>query len=441
MPTPLSIWRGVEKLEPGTLLAYEGGAVRKERFWCPDFKESICSIPDAVSELGECLHRAVSSRLVSDVPFGVFLSGGLDSSAVAYYAAQTKKKEGGEIHTFSIGFSEESFDESRHAEVVAKYLDTIHHNKMLSGDDSLRVIPEIFSALDEPLADASLVPTYLLSRFAKEHVTVALGGDGGDELFAGYPTFQAEQVLRFYRMLPQVFRQEVIAPLVAHLPSSLENFSFDFKLKKFLDGAEEESVVRRHMRWLGTFDEAGCARLFTGDAWGALAGENVYAQAERALSESNSEDERNKLLFAYQRSYMMDGVLVKVDRASMQASLEVRAPFLDYMLVEFANRLPYEYKLRGLTTKYLLKKLMTGKLPEGIIHRKKQGFGSPIGAGLRGPLRGWAEELLSGDKRKDGLVDLRYPRELFAAHCGGRSNERKKLWNILVFLEWQKNYL
>lgn len=442
VPTPLSIWKGIEKLEPGTFLAHEGGVVRTERFWNPDFRESALSISDAVNGFDERLRRAVASRMVSDVPLGVFLSGGLDSSAVAYYAGEVKKKEGEKIHTFSIGFSEESFDESRHADIVAKHLGTIHHTQMLSGEDSLRAIPEIFAALDEPLADASIVPTYLLSRFAKTHVTVALGGDGGDELLAGYPTFQAERALRIYRMLPNAFRHRIVAPLVTHLPSSLENFSIDFKLKKFLEGAEEENIVRRHMRWLGTFDEAGRARLFTNDAWGALSGENVYAFAEDAFLASNSDDERNRLLFAYQRSYMMDEVMVKVDRASMQVALETRAPLLDHELVEFVNRLPYEYKLRGLTTKYLLKKLMTGRLPEGIIHRKKHGFSSPVGAWLRGPLRSWAEGLLFGGGRDHGgLIDLGYPRELFAAHCAGRSNERKKLWNMLAFLEWQRHYI
>ena len=438
VPTPYSIWKGIEKLEPGTFLVYENGKTRKERFWNPDFRETLINEHDALIQLDQHLSDAVSARLVSDVPLGIFLSGGLDSSTVAYYAAEAKRKEGKQIHTFSIGFSEKNFDESAYARAVAQHLDTIHHHQLLSGEDSLKAIPEIFSSLDEPLADASIIPTYLLSRFTKEHVTVALGGDGGDELFAGYPTFQAERTMSMYRMLPQVLRRGIVAPAIAHLPSSLGNFSLEFKLNKFLEGSEEGSLVRRHMRWLGTFNEQERAQLFTPQVWQSVRGDNVYFGAEHAFEESNAEDERNRLLFAYQRSYMMDEVLVKVDRASMQASLETRAPFLDRQVVEFANRLPYAYKLHGMTTKYLLKKVMEGKLPGDIIHRKKQGFGIPVGGWLRGPLHEWATELLSSH---DKTIDLRYARSLFEEHCAGKANHRKKLWNILVFLEWQQNFL
>ena len=441
VPTPLSIWQGVEKLAPGTFLVYEAGKIRKERFWNPDFSEITIGENEAREELDLRLKHAVSSRLVSDVPLGIFLSGGLDSSTIAYYAALAKRTEGKKIHTFSIGFAERSFDESRYAEEVAKHLDTIHHHKMLSGEDSLEVIPEIFSLLDEPMADASIIPTRLLSQFTKEHVTVALGGDGGDELFAGYPTFQAEHMMGFYNVIPQILRKGIIAPLIAHLPSTTRNFSMEFKLRKFLEGADDTNMVRRHMRWLGTFNECERQKLFTEDLWRSIEKDNVYKEAERAAAEANAHDERNKLLFAYQRSYMMDQVLVKVDRAGTQRSLETRAPFLDHALVEFANRLPYNYKLHGVTTKYLLKKVMEGKLPNNIIHRQKKGFGVPIGEWLRGPLREWAEGLLSDDApQKDGYIDLRYPRKLFSEHCSGKRDHRKKLWNILVFLEWQKHY-
>ncbi|MEK7118023.1 MAG: asparagine synthase (glutamine-hydrolyzing) [Patescibacteria group bacterium] len=444
VPTPLSIWKGMEKLEPGWFLVYEEGNIRKERFWNPDFHETPIAFADALTELDRRLRHAVSSRLISDVPLGIFLSGGLDSSTIAYYAARAKSERGEKIHTFSIGFSEKSFNESLYAENVAKHLDTIHHNRILSGEDSLKVISEIFSRLDEPLADASIIPTYLLSHFTKEHVTVALGGDGGDELFAGYPTFQAERMMGSYRAIPEVLRRGIIMPMITHIPSSLENFSLDFKLKKFLDGAEEESMACRHMRWLGTFNEADRSKLFTKDVWQIVKDENVYKEAERAMAESNAKDERNRLLFAYQRSYMMDQVLVKVDRASMQVALETRAPFLDYELVEFANRLPYAYKLHGFTTKHLLKKLMEGKLPNNIIYRKKQGFSVPVGAWLRGSLRAWAEELLSDEGRAARYgweIDLRHARRLFVEHLSGKQDHRKKLRNILTFLEWRRRFI
>lgn len=442
VPTPLAIWKGMAKLEPGTFLVYENGKTVSKRFWSPDFRETSITFPEALSQLDKHLGDAVSSRLISDVPLGVFLSGGLDSGAVAYYASRAKKEKGEKIHTFSIGFSEAGFDESRYAQVVAGHLDTTHHHKVLSGQDSLDIIPEILSTLDEPMADASIVPTYLLSRFTKEHVTVALGGDGGDELFAGYSTFQAERMMSAYRVFPRFLRRAVFAPLANLLPPSFGNFGIDFKVKKFLEGAEEKGIIGRHMRWLGTFGKEERSRLFTPAMWGEVENKNTDAAAEAYFAECNAEDERNRQLFVYQRTYMMDQVLVKVDRASMRAPLEVRAPFLDRALVEFVNRLPYNYKLRWMTTKYLLKTLMEGKLPHHIVHRKKQGFGVPVGAWLRGPLRSWAEGLLrENGSADDGTFDPRYARELFAEHLLGKHDHRKKLWNVLVFLEWQRRFL
>jgi len=422
VPTPLSIWKGMAKLEPGTFLVYQNGAVRKESFWQPDFKENHAGEREALEGLERRMDRAVSDRLIADVPLGVFLSGGLDSGAVAYYAARAKRALGGKLHTFSIGFSEADFDESRYARRVAEHLDTKHHHKVLSGKDSLAIIPEVLESLDEPMADASIVPTYLLSCFTKEHVTVALGGDGGDELFAGYPTFQAERMLFLYRALPKALRRKLLAPLVRALPPTFKNFGLEFKLKKFLEGAEEEGMARRHARWLGTFGEEERSRLFLTDAWREAGKENAYASAEAYFAECDAEDPRNRLLWMYQRTYMMDQVLVKVDRASMLSSLETRAPFLDRRVVEFAGRLPYAYKLHGMTTKYLLKKSMEGKLPNDIIHRKKHGFGVPVGRWLRGELRGWAEGLLAVEGSEgDGFFDPAYARVLLASLRQGRS--------------------
>jgi asparagine synthase (glutamine-hydrolysing) len=436
VPTPHSIYRGINKLEPGTFLVYESGQVRTERFWNPDFHETPMSFKDALSGLDRHLAQATASRLVADVPVGIFLSGGLDSSTIAYYAAKAKDDP---IHTFSIGFEEASFDESQYAKEVASFLDTKHHHQILSGKDSLDILPKILSMFDEPLADASIIPTYLLSRFTKEHVTVALGGDGGDELFAGYPTFQAERMMSIYHALPKILRRGLGSFVLKHLPASEANMSLEFKLRQFLGGAEDGDIVRRHMRWLGTWNEEERAKLFSGEVWSEIKNENIYERAQRYGNECNSEDERNKLLYAYQRTYMMDQVMVKVDRASMYASLETRAPFLDYELVEFANRLPYQYKLHGLTTKYLLKKLMETKLPKHIVHRKKKGFGVPTGAWLRGPLKDWGEELIS-TLENDALLQRTYIEQLWNEHQSGLHDHHKKLWNILVFLEWKKNF-
>jgi asparagine synthase (glutamine-hydrolysing) len=437
VPTPMSIYKGINKLEPGMFLAYENGQIHKEKFWNPDFRETSMSLPDALSALDRHLVEATASRLVADVPVGIFLSGGLDSSTIAYYAAKARSEP---IHTFSIGFEESSFDESQYAKEVAAFLHTKHHHKVLSAKDSLEITPKVFAMLDEPLADASIIPTYLLSRFTKEHVTVALGGDGGDELFAGYPTFQAERMMSIYHAFPEVLRRGLSALTLKCLPVSETNMSLEFKLRQFLGGAEEGDIVQRHMHWLGTWDEDERAKLFSREVWGEMQKEHVYDSAGRYGNECDAEDERNKLLYVYQRTYMMDQVMVKVDRASMYASLETRAPFLDYELVEFANRLPYQYKLHGQTTKYLLKKLMETKLPKHIVHRTKKGFGVPTGAWLRGPLKDWGAGHIAA-LENDSLLQRAYVEQLWNEHQSGQRDHHKKLWNILTFLEWKKNFL
>jgi asparagine synthase (glutamine-hydrolysing) len=291
------------------------------------------------------------------------------------------------------------------------------------------------------MADASIIPTTLLSKFARESVTVALGGDGGDELFAGYPTFQAERAARFYQMIPKFLRHGISRGVHA-LPPSYSNFSLEYKLKKFLDGADVSDVSGRHMRWLGTFGDEVRSQLLSSSVREALANEDPYTFASRRFMESASTDERNKLLFMYQRTYMMDEVMVKVDRASMYASLEARAPFLAREVVELANQLPYRYKLHGLTTKYLLKELIRGRLPDMIIDRPKKGFGVPVGAWLRGPLRDWAEELLSeASLNQQNLFDMTVVTKLKNDHMEGRRDNRKELWNLIVFALWQRHWL
>ncbi len=438
VPTPMSIYKGIKKLEPGSYLTFQDGGIAIKKFWDPNWKELDISLEEATRTFEEKFVSAIEGRLISDVPLGIFLSGGLDSSSVAYYAARMKDEP---IHTFSIGFEEKSFDESVYAKEVAAHIKSIHHHKILTGKDSLAAIPQVFFLLDEPMADASIIPTYLLSRYTKEHVTVALGGDGGDELLAGYPTFQAERIYSILQHFPHALREGLPRKLYEKLPTSYGNFSLKFKLEKYLDGISEKNIIDRHMRWLGTFTEHDRTQLYTKNALAEIKGNNAYSEAERYFNASGSVDEHNKLLYAYQRSYMMDQVMVKVDRASMFASLEARAPFLDYELVEFVNRLPYNMKLHGMTGKYLLKKLMEGKLPNHIIHRKKKGFGIPVGAWLRGPLKGWAEDLLFGEHQmRNQYFSSVYIRDIWEEHQSGKRDHRKKLWNLLTLLEWAKRY-
>ncbi|MFA5830727.1 MAG: asparagine synthase (glutamine-hydrolyzing) [Candidatus Paceibacterota bacterium] len=434
IPTPESIFKGVRKLEPGSYLVFENGKTRKETFWNPCFVSESISFRDAILRLDEEINNAVKRRMIADVPIGVFLSGGLDSSAIAYYAQNNSEEK---IKTFSIGFSEKSFDESSYAREVAKFLGTEHHEKTVTAGDLLAVIPEMAALVDEPLADASIIPTFLLSKFAKEHVTVALGGDGGDELFAGYPTFQADIAASLF---PKAFMFPA-EKMLSLLPISHANFSFDFKAWKFLEGVRENDSFRRHMVWLGAFNGAERAELFSKDSFKKISGADVFDDLDRYRLESKNATLKNALLYAYERSYLMDQVMTKTDRASMFASLETRAPFLDRNIVDFVNPLPFSYKMHGFTTKYILKKLMEGKLPKHIIYRKKKGFGLPVAKWLAEDLHDFCNDTLSESAiKKAGFFKYDYIAKLKSEHFEKRNNHAKKLWTLLVFQLWYNQY-
>lgn len=438
VPTPRSIFADVYKLEPASYLVWEKNQIKKNEFWQFKGDSRIISFAEAKLELEKCINESVRRRLVSDVPLGVFLSGGLDSSTIAYYG---QKNSDTPLNTFSIGFDDSSFDESNYARRVSAFLGTTHYEKKVTPEDLLDALPAVFSTLDEPLADPSIIPTYILSRFAKERVTVALGGDGGDELFAGYPTFQADKIWNWYRRLP-IAVQKILHIMVMRLPVGYSNFSFDFKLKKFMEGAFEDNLFYRHQKWLGAFNhEEKNAVLRPEFNHGILEAEE-YGAVDLHIVRNRFSDERNQNLFVYQRMYMMDEVLVKVDRASMQSSLEVRSPFLDREVVEFVNQLPYEYKLNGFTTKFILKELMKDKLPSDIMFRKKKGFGIPLGRWLRSELKGFCNDLLSSPRIENaGIFNVSYVERLKKEHFEGTRDHRKKLWTLLAFEMWRENFL
>lgn len=437
VPTPATILKQVYKLEPGAVLVYERGAIRKTSFWRPSSLTSSLGEREAIARLDELLDESVTGELVSDAPLGIFLSGGIDSSTVAWYAQRHSKKP---IDTFSIGFNDVNFDESVYAREVAALLGTNHHERIVTPKHALDIvsaIPEVFS---EPVADASVIPTLLLSAFTKERVKVALGGDGGDELFAGYPTFQAEQLFGVYTHIPGVLKA-LSGKIINALPASDANFSLTFNLKKFIS-SDKERREHRHTEWLGSFPEKERMSLVRGELQDAARSNDALEDIDRYGNEYGQADPRNKLLYTYLRSYLMDEVLVKVDRASMHYGLEVRAPFLDYHFVEFVFSLPYGLKYRNFQTKYLFKKLMQGRLPDHLLYRKKKGFGIPLSGWLKHELKGLCQELLSEEAlRRQGLFDAEYVSRLKSEHFLGKVDNRKQLWNLMVFQLWYKKWM
>jgi asparagine synthase (glutamine-hydrolysing) len=435
VPSPHCIFQGINKLPAGHTLTWTRGETRIRRYWDLQFPEPLRR-PEAqiAEELRERFKQAVRLRLISDVPLGVFLSGGIDSSAVV--AMMAELRPAAQIKTFAIGFEEQSFDESRYARRVAEHFGTEHHQDILQSRELLDMLPEVASFLDEPFADASVIPTYLLSRFTRQHVTVALGGDGGDELFAGYPTFPAHRLARFYR-LPQVVHNRLAVPLANLLPVSTDNFSFDFKLKRFLRGAIAPPAIRDQI-WLGAFTPAEQETLLEG-----MAGDiDHYEDVAQVEKDCPTRDPVHRLVYQYCKLYLAEDILVKVDRASMACSLEARAPFLDYTFVEFVNSIPSHLKLNGLKSKYILKQAMRGKLPPDILARGKKGFGIPVAKWFRRDLKDLVADTLSTARIKEqGLFNHLTVERLLTEHLQGTRDNRKELWTLLMFQLWFDTYL
>jgi len=441
VPAPHSIWAGVRKLPPAHVLTWESGRVALRRYWSPAWPDPApatapAPFEEAAGEFWRGFRAAVGRHRRSDVPLGVFLSGGVDSSAVA--AAVCELEPAGGVRTFSIGFDDPSFDESAHARAVARHLGTDHHERTFSAETVMELLPGLAGWLDEPFGDASVLPTHLLSRFARESVTVVLGGDGADELLAGYPTFAAERASGLYRRLPGPLRA-LAGAAAGRLPVDHANMSFDFKVKQFLRGAAEPPALA-HQRWLGSFSGAEIAAVLEG---GPPPGFDVEAEhRRRALGLAPGRDPLTRSLALYQDTYLPDDILAKVDRASMACGLEVRAPFLDAELVDSVEGLPADYKYARGVGKRLLKRSASGRLPAATLSRPKKGFGIPVARWLRGPLAPLVGRLLDPDRlRRQGIFRPGEVARRAAEHRDGVRDHRKPLWTLLMFQLWHEAWL
>lgn len=432
VPTPNTILEGVTRLEPGSWHSWGPEGETSGTYWS---LEGVGALDTGTSaHVESALEDAIRLRLRSDVPLGIFLSGGIDSSALVALAA--RQMNPGELHTFSIGFEEKTFDESSHASRVANHFGTVHHERILSTNEMLRVLPKALQQLDEPMADGSFLPTYLLSEFARETVTVALGGDGGDELFMGYPTFFAHGVAQWASLLPRSLWGRVIGPLVERLPVSQKNLSFDYQLKRFAMGMQANAFAR-HFVWIGAVPPWEQSRLFRHEVLEQCHDRVVVEDVDRLMSRFHEGESLHRLSLLYSALYLGDDILVKVDRASMAHGLEARAPFLDHRVVEAALRLPVHKKLSGRNTKVVLREILARELPTEILQRPKKGFGMPIGAWLNGPLEEWARDMLSPE-RLDAM-EVFNPQAgwmYLQEHKTGKRDHRKVLWSLLVFASW-----
>lgn len=419
-PKDKTIYKNIFKLLPGEYLIWKDGKKEIKKYWSLAFNNSE---KFNETKLLNLLKDSVKKRLVSDVPLGVFLSGGIDSTAIAHFASRASNQK---IKTFSIGFEDSSFDESEFSNKAAKFVGSDHHHKVFSEKELLDTIPRVFELLDEPTADASILPTYLLSKFAKQYVTVALGGDGADELFGGYPTFQAHQLADSF--LGKAIGN--VSGLINKLPVSHKNFSLDFKLKQFVRGVNQKGY-KRDIDWMSQFNEEEQHKLF-----------NQEIVADGQINLDSIQDEKNKILAFWQQGYLVDNILTKVDRASMYTSLEARSPFMDYHLVEYVNNLSSGDKLAGMKTKALLKQVLANELPSEIINRKKKGFGIPISKWLSSELKDYMIDTLSKESiQKTNILNYNYVSVLISEHINKKKDHRLKLWSLISFMNWHKRFI
>ncbi len=433
IPGPLSIFREVRKLMPGHVLVWEDGSVTIERYArpAPVVAAAVRKEPVGVlaEELRQRLRDSVRAHLVSDVPVGVLLSGGVDSSLLAALAAE---ETAGPLRTFSIGFEEDSFDERADARLVAERYGTRHRELVLRPDAAL-LLPALAEAFDEPFADSSALPTYLVCRLAARDVKVVLSGEGGDELFGGYYTYVAD------RLAPRVGGLARLAgPLVRRLPSSSAKASFDLKAKRFVRAAHLPPLERHHA-WKEIFSAAERAALLVPEAQTAY---DPVDPLRARYAETAGAEPLARLQDVDLGTYLVDDLLTKTDRASMAHSLEVRVPFLDTVVSNLALALPPRHRVRGLSKKVLLRRAAAPLLPRAIVHGKKRGFSIPAAAWLRGELEPFARETLAPEVlRRQGFFRPEVVARLLDDHVAGREDRSRQLWGLLAFTLWHERHV
>lgn len=434
--SPRTIIDRIHKLPAGHYLTANGGAIQLCSYWQLESYlgnyRSEQNTDELVTTFAALLESSVEEQMVSDVPLGAFLSGGIDSSSISAYAQRLTPHR---FKTFSAGFAEASYSELSYAQLAAAHLDTDHHQQVMA-PLSLDALRNLIWYYDEPLGDTSIIPTYLVSRLAREHVTVVLSGDGGDELLAGYDTYLADRLQRYYRRLPVWAHQGVIEPLVRAIPSSYRKVSWDFRIKQFVEKAYAQPE-RAHYGWREMFSET--QRLGITDTNGLSY--DPFSAYARHFEPVTHADPLDRSLYVDMKTWLTDDILVKVDRASMACHLEARVPFLNPRVVEFGFSLPVRMKIAGWRQKHILKEAMRSRLPAEIINRQKRGFNAPLSLWMRDSMRDEVAELFA--TFHSSVIDMRSPivRQLWAEHLQNERDHGFKLWTLLSFLLWEQRVL
>jgi asparagine synthase (glutamine-hydrolysing) len=436
VPDPASAFRGIEKLLPGHTLTFKEGKVTTHKYW--DFQygdeqnsdEPVRDERYYVERLLDLLSESIKLRLISDVPLGAFLSGGIDSSAVV---AMMARHMGRPVKTFSIGFSESSFDELHYARIAARHFNSDHHEFVVT-PDVCKIVEEVVWHHDEPFSDVSSIPTYIVSKMAREHVKVVLSGDGGDELFAGYERYVVDRTRERFARIPRFIRKNLMLRLSRALPRAV--YGKNFLRNIALDAGE------RYVDSLALLTQEAKRELLSSAFQDSLDGRDSAEQFAQLMSASNSSEQIHRLLYLDSKTYLPGDILTKVDRMSMAHSIEAREPLLDHKLIEFVQTIPASLKLRGLKTKHILKRALEGLVPDQIINRPKQGFGVPINKWLNHDLRDLLNDTLTDSRtRQRGYFNQVTVDALLDEHRRGRRDHALQLWGLLTLELWHRTFI
>jgi len=439
-PAPYTLFKHIRQLMPGSyMVVNDNGSHQIKEYWDIHYQEGKKKQRQSyyLEKLDTFLENSVRKRLMSDVPFGAFLSGGIDSSSIAYWMAKNLNEP---LKTFSIGFGEETFDELQYAQTVSKRINSQHYEQIVKAQ-AAEVLPKIVWHSEEPTSDSSMVAVYYLAQMTRQHVTMALSGDGADEIFAGYETYQAYYLRKFYQLLPHGLRANIIAPLIHALPISDSNVSLNTKLRRFVSGAEilgEEA----HGTWRVIFDDQQRKKLLSPVNHIPESHASNLDLYRTYFKNANAKHPLNRMLYVDTRSYLPNDMLVKVDRMTMAHGLEVRVPFLDHELVAFAATVPPSLKLKNLRhKKYLLKKSMQRRLPAQIIWRKKAGFNVPNARWIKGGLKPFVMDHLSTKRINEmGILDTTEVEKVLSDHFARKAENSHQIWCLLTLALWWERF-
>ena len=435
IPAPRTIYKGVFKLLPGHRLVVEKGKVKVTQYWDVPYQPVSQSEAECAEILSGLIKESVCLHLISDVPLGAFLSGGIDSSTIVGYMSQSAN---GPVRTFSIGFENDTYNELPYAEAVAKHFDTKHHVEVLKSDHT-DLVEQLVTHFDEPFADTSIFPTYLVSKIASREVKVVLSGDGGDEMFAGYDTYIAEKLDRYYGRLPRALRKQFLPGFARWLPPQPAKKGLINKVKRMVDGGALDPSLQ-HARWMIFLNSPEKDSLYRSDLRATLDNHLTTDFFGDYFENANYFDHLAQQQYVDIKTYLADDILTKVDRMSMAVSIEARVPLLDYHIVEFALNLPAHMKLYGARTKSILRQAVKTMVPQLVVEKPKEGFSIPMKHWLCTSLKPMMLDLLSKDSlQKHGYFDHQVVAGWIREHLDGRVNHSHRLWSLMVFEMWHQN--